>query len=359
MKPFRHVLAIAILIAATVSANAQTTVEFDLRLPNYDVIYLSDLVDIRNVRIAESIPDMSIEIRTVPAGQILSIYLRFRAAIQLREDPRPEDLVRAFTLPFELNSSRRLSSRDLTSEGGVDIRTRTEYKVPESSPLRQKLEDYIQRFPTAPVGQYFFEIEAFNALNDTKIGEVRKIVTVRNASETEVVVTLISPEQGANVPTPFPTFSWSSQKPDVILNVYEMLPIHRSPEEAVTGIPYLRRAITGASTFTYPADAERRLEMGKTYLWFVETKVLTTRGDLTRRSEVRLFRVRAEGGENALARLLSSLPGDVAAQLNALIQNGWLPTTVTLDGQSINQGELTSLFQRLSRDNTEVRFRVE
>jgi hypothetical protein len=138
-----------------------------------------------------------------------------------------------------------------------------------------------------------------------------------------------------------------------------MLPIHRSPEEAVTGLPYLKRDITGASTFTYPADAERRLEMGKRYLWFVETKVVTTRGDLTRRSDVRTFRVRPETGSNALARFLSTLPGDVSGQISQLIQDGWVPSGVTLDGQAINQGELTALFQRLARENTEVSFRVE
>lgn len=359
MMPLRLSLAAGLTFLGAVSVSAQgTMVEFNLNLPNYDVIYLSDFVDIRNVRLAENIPDMSIEMRTNPPGQSISVVLRFRAAIQLREDSSPEDLVRARTLPFTLNGSRRLSSRDLTT-GSVDIQTRTDYRLPDGSRLRQKLEDYIQRFPTAPVGQYFFDIEAFDANSQAKIGEVRKIITVRNASETEIVVTLISPEQGAHVPTTFPTFSWSSQKPNVVLFVYEMLPVHRSPEEAVTGIPYLRREIAGAQTFTYPADAERRLEMGKTYLWFVETRVVTTRGELSRRSEVRLFRIRPEGGENALARLLSSLPGNVAAQLNALIQNGWQPTSVTLDGQAINQGELTALFQKLSRENTEVRFRVE
>lgn len=359
MKPIRLTSVAAIIAFAALAANAQVpTVEFDLHLPSYDVIYLSDLVDIRNVRLAENIPDMSIEIRTNPPGQTISVYLGFRAAIQLREDSSPEDLVRARTLPFDLVGSRRLSSRDLTT-GSVDIRTRTDYKLPDNSPLRKKLEDYIQRFPTAPVGQYFFEIAAFDASTDAKLGEVRRIINVRNASESEVIVTLISPEQGANVPTTFPTFSWSSQKPNVILNVYEMLPIHRSPEEAVTGIPFLQQEVSGAQTFTYPPDAARRLEMGKTYIWFVETKVVTTRGDLTRRSEVRLFRIRPGGSDNALARFLSSLPGDIAAQLNSLIQDGWSPSSVTLDGQTINHGELTSLFQKLSRENTEVRFRVE
>lgn len=360
MKPFRLLLTVVLVIAAMSFATSQPSVVFDLRLPNYDVIYLSDLVDIRNVRLAENIPDMSIEMRTNPPGQQLMVYIRLRAAIQLRGDAQPEDIVRGESNDFALNNSRMISSRDLSGSGGRDIRIRTSYKMPDNSPLKQKLEDYIQRFPTAPVGSYFLEIEVFDAINRTqKRGEIRKAITVRNASESEVLVSLISPENQANVPTTFPTFSWTSQKPDVTLYVYEMLPIHRSPEEAVTGIPYLKRDVVGASTVTYPADAERRLEMGKRYLWFVETKVLTTRGDLTRRSDVRTFRVRPETGSNALARLLSTLPGDVSGQLSQLIQDGWVPSGVTLDGQAINQGELTALFQKLARENTEVSFRVE
>jgi len=360
MKPFRLLLTVVLMIAAMSLATAQPSVIFDLRLPNYDVIYLSDLVDIRNVRLAENIPDMSIEMRTDPPGQQLMVYIRLRAAIQLRGDAQPEDVVRGESNDFALDNSRLISSRDLSGSGGRDIRIRTSYQMPDNSALRQKLEDYIQRFPTAPVGTYFLEIEVYDAVNRTqKRGEIRKAITVRNASESEVVVSLVSPEQAANVPTTFPTFTWTSEKTNVTLYVYEMLPIHRSPEEAVTGLPYLRRDIVGASTFTYPADAERRLEMGRRYLWFVETKVLTTRGDLTRRSDVRTFRVRPETGDNALARLLSTLPGEVSSQLSQLIQDGWVPSGVTLDGQAINPGELTALFQKLARENTEVSFRVE
>ncbi|MEX2191708.1 MAG: hypothetical protein WEB33_13485 [Bacteroidota bacterium] len=360
MKPFRLLLIVVLVIAAMSFATSQPSVVFDVRLPNYDVIYLSDLVDIRNVRLAENIPDMSIEMRTDPPGQQFMVYIRLRAAIQLRGESQPEDVVIGVSNDFALDNSRLISSRDLSGSGGRDIRIRTDFKMPDNSPLKKKLEDYIQRFPTAPVGTYFLEIEVFDAVSrGQKRGEIRKAITVRNASEAEVLVSLISPEHQANIPTTFPTFSWTSQKPEVTLYVYEMLPIHRSPEEAVSGLPYLKRNIVGASTVTYPADAERRLEMGKRYLWFVETKVLTTRGDLTRRSEVRTFRVRPETGGNALARMLSTLPGDVAGQLAQLIQDGWVPSGVTLDGKTINQGELTALFQRLARENTEVNFRVE
>jgi len=229
--------------------------------------------------------------------------------------------------------------------------------------LRDKLQNYVQRFPTAPVGQYSFEIEAWSGTNDVpgqRLGGLTRTITIRNASESEVVVTLVSPEQGSTVPTPFPTFSWSSEKPQVVLYVYEKLGIHRSPEEAVTGIPYLKRELNGISTFTYPADAERRLEIGKTYYWFLETKVLTSRGDLSRRSEIRLFRVLPGGGSsNPLLLALSTMGGDLATQLGNLIQDGWQPSGATIDGSPANPGDVNSLLQRLARENIKVNVSIE
>jgi hypothetical protein len=356
MKPFRLLLTAVLMISAAVPVVAQT-VEFDINLPNYDVVYIADLVDIRTQRLAQNLPQMSVGMRTVPPGSNIQIYLRILVELQLRDGVRTT-IVQGQSSPFSLNGSMQLSAADLSGRGAV-IRFPGAQWIAEDSPLANQIKDHVANFPTLPVGNLFIGVRAFSASNDQLLGQKIHVISVRNASESEVLVSLISPEHAANVPTTFPTFTWTSQKPDVTLYVYEMLPIHRSPEEAVSGLPYLKRDIRGASTFTYPADAERRLEMGKRYLWFVETRVVTTRGDLTRRSDVRTFRVRPEAGSNALARLLSTLPGDVSGQLSQLIQDGWVPSGVTLDGQAINQGELTALFQRLARENTEVNFRVE
>lgn len=352
-----------VLVLMLTSTGQAQSVEFDLNFPSYDVIYLTDLVDIRNVSLSPSIPDVTFEIRpTSPTP--FDIILRVRAELQLRGDSQPTELVRATSEPFTLQGVRRFSSRDLSGSTASDIKFRTlprDQITAETQALRDKLEDYVQRFPTAPVGQYTVEVRAFLASSPTVEIQrgIRKTITVRNASETEVVVTLISPEQGSAVPTPFPTFTWSSEKPEVTLYVYEKLRIHRSPEEAVTGIPYLQQQLSGVSTFTYPADALRRLEVGKSYFWFVETRVRTTRGDLTRRSEIRLFRVQPQVGGNQLARILSTLPGDAAARLAQLIQEGWSPSGASLDGKPVEPGELNELFQRLIRDDIAVNFRIE
>lgn len=346
-----------LFVFGAVAAQAQSTVQFDINLPNYDVVYIADLFDIRTQTLTQNLPEMSITIRT-PSPSPLNIYLRLNVELQLRGGARTT-IVQGQSSPFVLDRVMRLSARDLAGRGAT-IRFPNAQWIGEDSELSNKIKNHVENFPTLPVGSMFIRLRAFNAADDQPLSDaVQHVISIRNSSEAEVVVSLVSPEHQANVPTPFPTFSWTSQKPNVTLYVYEMLPIHRSPEEAVTGLPYLKRDMTGVSTFTYPPDAERRLEFNKRYLWFVETKVLTTRGDLSRRSDVRTFRVRPETGDNALARLLSSLPGNVSGQLAQLIQDGWVPSSVTLDGKTLNQGELTALFQKLARENTEVGFRVE
>jgi hypothetical protein len=356
MKPSRLLLAFVLMLAGTSFAVSQG-VQFDINIPNYDVVYVSDLVEVSTGKLKQSLPDMSITLRSTPPRRI---FLRVRIDLQLRDGMR-KNIVDGTSEPFDLNGVMRITARDLAGRGAsINFRERNTTWIDEDDALAKQIKSHVENFPTLPVGNLYISLAAFDPTNPgTPIGDLRHTISIRNSSESEVVVTLVSPEHGSSVPTPFPTFTWTSQKPKVTLYVYEKLPVHRSAEEAVTGIPYLKLELNGISTFTYPADAARRLEVGKTYLWFVETEVVTTRGNLSRRSEVRLFRVQAGGGDNALTRLLSTLPGDVAGQLQQLIQDGWIPSGVTLDGRPLNQGELTALFQQLARNNTEVNFRVE
>lgn len=359
MKPFKSLRGLLVLLMVGFSLATAQTVQFDINLPNYDVIYLSDFVDIRNVKLSSNIPDLSVDMRT-DSPTPLQVWMEFEADIQLRGESR-ELLVKGHTNDFSLDHSRSLSSKDLSGAGAQGIRVSTDQQA--SQALRDKLTDYVQRFPTAPVGQYFFRVKVYASPYPSQtslLGQLEKVINVRNASESEVNITLVSPEQGATVPTPFPTFSWSSERPEVTLFVYEKLPIHRSPEEAVTGIPYLRKELSGISTFTYPADAERRLEFGKTYCWFVETKVVSTRGELTRRSEIRVFRVLAGGGtSNPLLLALNSMGGDLATRLAGLIQDGWQPSGATIDGTPATPADVNTLLQKLANENIQVKIGIE
>ncbi|MEX0602469.1 MAG: hypothetical protein WD295_03950 [Bacteroidota bacterium] len=340
---------------------AQNQVELDLNFPSYDVIYLSDFLDVTTGKLATSIPNISLEMR--PLNPPLRIYLRFNASIQLRGDSRPEELIMApgaETTDFDLAGGRRISSRELSGTGAQDIDIRSGFQ--ENGDLRKRLENHAMRFPTAPVGTYIIRIEAFSASNRGQLlGAVERRITVQNTSTSEVQVSLIDPQPGAILQTPFPTFSWSSQKPEVTLYVYERLPIHRSPQEAITGIPYLKQDLTGGTTFTYPANAPRRLEQNKSYYWFVETSVTTNRGVEKRQSEIRLFRVRMD---NSLAQSIewffNTLGGDAAGALNSLLESGWTPTgNMTLDGRPITREDLNALLNLLQNRIIQYSVRVE
>lgn len=362
MSAVKGLVVLALALTLTSTGQGQS-VTFDMRFPNYDVLYLSDFVDIRGGALSSDIPEVSF--RIIPASPTpFDIILRVVAFVRLRGDSRRIELVQATSDPFTLSRERSFSSRDLSASSSPDIKFKTLDRTKisaETQNLRDRLKDYVQRFPTAPVGQYTFQVKAFLAINPSQeIGGIEKTISIRNASENEVGITLVSPEQGAIVPTPFPTFSWSSEKPNVILYVYEKLPIHRSPEEAVTGIPYLKRELKGLTTFTYPADAERRLEIGKSYYWFLEMEVFTSRGTLKRSSEIRLFRVLPGGSRaNALLLALSTMGGDVATQLANLIRDDWQPTAATIDGNSANAADVNALLQRLVRENADVKVSIE
>jgi hypothetical protein len=361
MKPLNPLRSLFILLMGTFSFAAAQTVQFTINLPNYDVIYLSDFVDIHNLKLSSNIPDLSVEMRSSSPTPIM-VWMSFEADIQLRGDSR-QLLAKGHTNDFELAGVRRVSSKDFSGAGAQGIRFSTDDKATQA--LQDKLMDYVQRFPTAPVGQYFFEVKVYAAPYPSQagyLGGLQKIINVRNASESEVNITLVSPEQGASTPSPFPTFSWSSEEPKVTLYVYEKLPIYHSPEEAVTGIPFLKRDLSGVSTFTYPADASRRLEFGHTYYWFVETKVLSTRGNLTKRSEIRMFRVLEGGGNtnsNPILLALNAMGGDLAAQLAGLLQNGWVPSGATIDGTPATPSDVNALIQRLVTENIEVQIAIE
>ncbi|MBI4428679.1 MAG: hypothetical protein HY562_06135 [Ignavibacteriales bacterium] len=358
--------ALGALLAMSISSGAGqqllTDVRLDLPAFNYDVLYLADFIDVASRKLASNIADFSGSIVAVPDGAAGQIYLKVNASIRLQGDASPIDLVRAQTEPFRLAGRRTLSSRDLASGSTSEIKIANSPYF-EDATQKKRLEDYAARFPTAPVGEYILELEAFDAVTNTSFPGSRtiKTITIRNASPDEVIVTLLDPQPGAIVATILPTFSWSSPNPKVKLSVYEKLPVHQSAQEAVTGIPYLNVDLVGLSTYTYPADAPRRLEQNKTYVWFVETEVSTNRGTVRRRSELNVFRIQTSNPQQqAVEQLLNSL-GSSAAGTFATLQNiGWSPSgDLTLDGKRLTREELANLITRLTGQNIEFHLRVE
>ena len=351
---------ICAMFFTTVRAQTITHVDFDLPSLDYDVVYLADFVDVTTNKLSKNIPNFSGSIRADGVGQIM---LDVTASVQLKGEA-VEELVFAETEPFKINFTRTLTSADLAAGGASDIEIKgSPYR--ENMALRDKIQKYAERFPTAPVGQYFIELVAYSVTPAGEkggvLGKIQKTITVRNASPEEVQLNLLDPQPGATISSTLPTFSWNSPNPKVTLYVYEKLPIYQSLQEAITGVPYLKQDIDGPQTFTYPANALRRLEQNKSYVWFVEAPVITNRQTIMRRSEVRLFRIRLDDRQSQeISDMMNSFGGSAGGTFATLQNMGWTPSgSMTLDGKPITLDELKALVAKLVAQNTQVTLRVE
>lgn len=364
---FGWILTVIVTIGLSTSrAQTITHVDFDLPSLNYNVIYLSDFIDISSNKLAKNIANFSGTILATGSGTgDGQIILDATAQIKLKGDPSPSVLATATTKPFKIklldgNGSRTISANDLA--GGVsDIEIAQSY---ENTTFRQRIEDYAKSIPTAPAGQYTIQLTAYSVIAGVKgapIGSIQKIITVENASPNEVQVNLIDPQPGSVVSTTLPTFSWTSPNPDVTLFVYEKLPIYQSLEEAVNGIPYLKQEVDGPQTFTYPPNAARRLEQNKSYVWFVEAAVTTNRQTIQKRSELRLFRTQLDNREDQeVSDMMNGFGGSAAGTFSTLQSIGWIPTgQITLDGKPVTLDDLKALVAKLAAQNIQVNVRVE
>jgi len=355
---FAAVALLILSLGASATAQSLTSVRIELPAFAYDVLYLADFIDVGTQKLASNIPDFSGSIIAEPAGSSGQIRLVAKASIRLQGDAQPNLVAEATTRAFTVNGSRTFSSRDLASGSTGDIQIETSREIEGQ---RKRLEDYAARFPTAPVGQYVLEIVAQNATGTVTLGRVTKVISIRNASPDEVVITLLDPQPGAVISSIAPTFSWSSPNPKIKLSVYEKLPVHQTPQEATTGIPYLAVELNGLSTLTYPANAPRRLEQNRTYVWFVETEVTTNRGPVRRRSELNVFRIQLSNPQQQAVEQLFNGLGSSAQGTYATLQGiGWLPSgEISLDGRRLTRDELAGLITKTAGQSIQFKVRVE
>lgn len=380
--------ALLVGVLAVPSAWAQDRVNIQINVPQYDVVYLSDIVDVTTGKLKDAIPNVQI-IFTLSGVPELEVYMQLLVEVQLKGESR-EYLVRAETEPFWIRGTKIVTSADLKAaadkRGDLKLKPSSQGGYEENKSLRDRIETYAQRFPTAPVGNYFISLKVLSGRNTVE-GTQSLTLTIRNASESEVQVTLNQPDDNSEVPTILPTFSWSAENPEapVTLSVFEMLPIHRSPAEATSGIPHLVAKITGTNTFTYPPSRSaappnvtierfRQLEQGKRYVWFVSKDVKTNRGTIQRTSTVYRFSVAgstAGGGTtgggvgNPILTLLENYAARAGGPVQAfydrlLTQQQWRPTgRIRIDGQTVTLPTLKVVVDSLINNGTQVQLRFE
>jgi hypothetical protein len=345
-------------------------VEIISNIPDYDVIYLADYIDITTQKLKGTIPNVSWNISPTSDGQPGEIFIWIKATIKLKGDPESLDLIEAYTKPFHVPTF--VTAEDLKEDNTGRIKIQEDIT---NDTQKDRLLKYAQRYPSAPIGTYTIQITAYEGKNwssgslrnhsgwGTYIGTLTVNLVVRNASPDEVQITLDDPQDRSLIQTTFPQFMWSSENPQAptTIRVYEMLPIHRSPEEATNGIPHLERTFSGISSFTYPTDAPRRLETGKRYVWYITKTVKTSSSNVEKKSPIYRFKISSDDPlSRALEQFIGVMGGDLQAVYSQLQNNGWTPTgSLLLDGRRLTADDFRMLVERLVRENKQLKISVE
>jgi hypothetical protein len=369
-----------VLLAAAVSTSTviaqQGKVSASLEFQMYDVVYLTDFVDIKNNQLKPNISGISLTMSTTgtPPPE-LWVYVYVELHVQLNGEA-DQELMHAYTNNFDMIKNPVLAANNFTKGGSGNIYIRDGSDTYwENGPFRKRLEDMAAKNPTAPPGKYsiIMEVHAATSKNpgdrglpprDKALGGDNKTVTVQYSTADEVFVEINDPKDGSYFNNLAPTFSWTSSAP-IRISVYEALPTYRSPQDALAaGNPCLVRKnyidaagnpadFTGNS-LTYPGNAERTLEQNKAYVVQVEGRVVTNRGDVMRQSKPVVFRITDDKIGMMLDNFLNAFSGSSSATYSTLRADpsNWVAWSrygnITLDGSTLTETDLQALINDLA-----------
>jgi hypothetical protein len=352
-----------VLLYFTPKSHAQVNVSLDFT--PYEVIYLTDFIDIKSQKLNPNISGISLVIK-FEDGKTHSISVGVEARVALLNE-KEDYIVKGFTNDFEVPpEGKTLVASDFASgNSAIYIRDRG---YEENKQLRKRLEDMANKNPMAPPGNYKIIMQVYE--NGKKIGDpaVRNIfIPFSSADEAYVQITDPDPDGCNYFSNLAPTFNWTTSATAVKVSVYEALTNHRSPQDALTGgNPSLVRKsyadgnklpdFSGTS-LTYPANAERNLEQNKAYVLQVEARVLTNRGDVFRPSRPSVFRITDDNVGKMLDNFFGGLSGPASAFYSTLRTppNCWIAWSaygnMTLDGSTITEIDLQNLLNDLAEQS--------
>ena len=227
----------------------------------------------------------------------------------------------------------------------------------EDRGLKDCIEEHVYDFATLPTGVYAITVSVFTPEAERQLGSSSEQFVISFSSGDEIQVDLFSPDNGASVPSTFPTFSWNTNAPLVTLLVFEMLPHHTTPQDAIEdpSALYLEQSLSDAFfTFTYPPSALRPLQAGNTYVWYIRAEIGSLTETIIKRSPIWQFTVETfdagagldSGGQAGVLDLLDEFAGEYP-ELNFL---GLTFESILLDEVPITAEEMRRLITRLKRD---------
>lgn len=351
------VLSISLLMLSAL-ANAQTPnnlVNLTLTVPQTNQIYVADL-DIQHIQSSGIL--FSATLQSL-ASTPIQVKLRMTVNVTLADGTSYLDIADATTNPFTLGPGqvRVITNVDLS---GSNPSISVEISHYNSNQLDQ-LKNVALATGKAPAGVYQFVLQCLDQNNIPVSEQARGSIIVTNPSRIDLALPI---DQG-NVSTPFPHFQWMANVDTVVLSVYEKLPSQVSPEDVVSGVPYLRITVPNSTSpapgsFNYPPSGPgvRPLQNDRTYYWYVQIPGSASRGSGLR-SDIWSFTVgsmdsAALGGTQggninsmATAALKSFLTGTPYSYL--VSQISMLTGQATYDGNEISADELIDILKNMDR----------
>ena len=345
----------ALLFSSSVKAQVSgNLVDLTLSVPQIDQIYVSQL-DLQHIRSSAVLFSATLQsLSSTP----LQVRLKLTIDVTLASGNSYPGIAYLVTKPFPLEPGqvKVITSVDLSGESpsiGVD---ESQYNGAQV----QELKNVALATGKAPAGIYTIELQCLDQ-NHVPISQPASgSIVVTNPSRIELALPM---DQG-NVSTLFPHFQWMSNVDTVVLSVYEQLPSQQSPEDVVSGVPYLRVTVPNTSSpapgsLNYPPSGAgvRPLQNGRTYYWYVKVPSSSLGGGGIR-SDIWSFTVGGsdstafgQGGGNmndaATEALKNLLSGTNYQKLTSEIQ--MLTGQATYDGSPISTSELIDTLRSMDK----------
>jgi hypothetical protein len=351
------VLSISLLLLSA-SAKAQTSnslVNITLTVPQTNQIYVADL-DMQHIQSSGVL--FSATIQSLASSPI-QVKLRMTVNVTLTDGTSYPDIADATTNPFTLQPGqvRVITNVDLSGSNPAISVESSHF----NSDQVDKLKSVALATGKAPAGVYQFVLQCLDQNSMPVSEEAQGSIIVTNPSRIELALPM---DQG-NVSTLFPHFQWMANVDTVVLSVYEKLPSQVSPEDVVSGVPYLRVTVPNSTSpapgsFNYPPSGPgvRPLQNGRTYYWYVQVPGSVSRGSGLR-SDIWSFTIGSMGSaaqsgtqggninSEATAALKSFLSGTPYSYLASRIS--MLTGQATYDGNEISTDELIDILKNMDR----------
>lgn len=346
-----------LLMSASIAAaqGSGAPVDLTVSVSQTNQIYVADL-DLQHIQSSGVLFTATLHSLS---SQTIDVKLKLTINVILADGQSYSDIAGVTTQPFPLNPGqvRVITNVDLSGSNPAIGIENSYYNSDQVHQLRS----VALATGKAPAGRYTFRIECLSAGNQEISPAQSGTIIVTNPTRIELALPM---DQGT-VSTVYPHFQWSANVDTVILAVYQKMPSQQSPEDVVSGVPFLRMTVPNSSSpasgsFNYPPSGPgvRPLEQGKTYYWYVEIPSSTYRGSGIR-SDIWSFTI----GSLDSTAFSTSAGGNINAAVTEALkkflsgtsysgfasQIGMLTGQATYDGSTIDTQELLDILRSLDK----------